>query len=132
MHVTKRDDSSSLYRPVGTAPWTTAPVRTERLDAVLEEDTLPTNCLLKIDVQGAELDVLEGAEGILPKVGHILVEVSLKPLYQDQPLMGEVVRWAIRHGYDLVGVGHAQRVDGVAVQVDLLFGPPQDTSREWN
>lgn len=47
----------------------------DRLDAVL--DASDTIDVLKIDVEGLEYDVLEGAQGILDRVRWLIVEVSL-------------------------------------------------------
>jgi Methyltransferase FkbM domain len=46
--------------------------------------------LLSIDVQGAELLVLQGAGSVLPHVGAVLVEVSFMPLYRGGAQIEEV------------------------------------------
>jgi FkbM family methyltransferase len=99
-HVSSADDSSSLP-PIsrrqseafpGTGERTTVTVQVRRLDEMLTAPELNTPVLLKLDVQGAELAVLEGAELLLPSIDAVLVEVSFVELYAGQPLADAV--WA--------------------------------------
>lgn len=55
--------------------------------------------LLKIDVQGYEKPVLEGAKKILEKIKAIQVEMSLTPLYQDQILWIDMIQYLESFGY---------------------------------
>jgi FkbM family methyltransferase len=54
---------------------------------------------LKIDVQGAELLVLEGAVKSLRDVLVVHVEVEFLPLYKDQPLFGDIDAFLRGHGF---------------------------------
>lgn len=63
------------------------PVKTVRLDDIAELTDVDA---IKIDVQGAELDVFRGAERLLGGVMTIISEVEFVPLYEDQPLFGDV------------------------------------------
>ena len=65
----------------------TYPIRTHRLDDI--EETLGGD-YIKIDVQGAELDVLRGATQRLNDALVIEVEVEFAPLYKKQPLFSDV------------------------------------------
>jgi hypothetical protein len=57
---------------------------------------------LQIDVQGAELQVLEGANALLAKsVLAIQLEVEFSPLYVDQPLFSDLDPYLRRHGFTL-------------------------------
>ncbi|MFE4635427.1 FkbM family methyltransferase [Streptomyces sp. NPDC056773] len=63
------------------------PVATRRLDDV--EAVGPFD-LLKIDIQGAELMVFQGARDKLAGAVAVHTEVSFVPLYEDQPVFGDV------------------------------------------
>jgi FkbM family methyltransferase len=128
-HVARADDSSSLLpisrRQVEVFPGTDEvrreEVATRRLDEVLSADELPRPSLLKIDVQGAELEVLRGAEGILDAFDEIMVEASFTELYEGQALAGDVVCHLETHGFRLRGVYGMTFVGGAPLQGDFLF-----------
>lgn len=129
LHISKRSDSSSLL-PIGegqttaypgTEEATTEEIALEKLDNLLT-DPLEGPVLLKIDVQGAELSVLRGAEKTLESVDSIFVECSFVELYEGQALANEVIEFLAARGFDLAGVfGPAYDADGVCLQVDALF-----------
>lgn len=56
--------------------------------------------IIKLDVQGAELQALRGATKILKSAKMVLAEVSFVPLYKDSPLFGEVDDFMKQAGYD--------------------------------
>jgi FkbM family methyltransferase len=130
MFVSRADDSSSLLAPTklqtstfpGTDVVDEVSLRTERLDALIDGDGLARPVLLKIDVQGGELDVLVGAGSLLDKIDTILVECSFVELYAGQPLADEVVRFLHGCGFALTSVA-TPYVDGSGqvVQADFVF-----------
>ncbi len=63
-------------------------VLTHKLDDVLKVDHVS---LLKIDVQGAELMVLQGAEEILKKRSAVILEVEFSAIYSNQPLFSDIL-----------------------------------------
>ena len=83
----------------------TREVRTVRLDSAVEG---PVD-LLKLDVQGAELDVLQGAERLLGDVLVIHAEVEFFPLYRQQPLFDELFSFLRSHSFELFDFTHLER-----------------------
>lgn len=65
-------------------------IHTTSLDAFAESEQITDADFLKIDVQGAELDIFKGGEKILESCVFIVSEVEFVPLYIDQPLFGDV------------------------------------------
>lgn len=61
-----------------------------RLDSILSVSHLPKPLLVKLDVQGYELQVINGGKEIISKADYIVVEVSFVELYQGQPLFDEI------------------------------------------
>lgn len=76
-------------------------IQVRRLDG--EELPPVERIMLKLDVQGAELRALEGAEGILDRIVLAELEVSLVELYAGAPLLPDVVGRLRDHGYRLAG-----------------------------
>jgi hypothetical protein len=54
---------------------------------------------LKMDVQGAELMVLENVGSALDQCVAIQLEASFVPLYEGQPSFGEIDLWMRRNGF---------------------------------
>lgn len=79
--------------------------------------------LLKIDVQGYELEVLKGAENNLDKIQVILAEVNLLDLYKDAPLLAELITWLDARNwvtYDICGFWR-RPLDQALWQADFIF-----------
>jgi len=127
LHVSQATDSSSLLPILGS--YTTAFPGTDEdrtttvsvvpLDEVFPEAP-PRPCLLKIDSQGSELDVLRGAERLLESVDEIFVECSFIEFYAGQALIDQVIAHLL--DFRLVGV-YSVVYDraGRCLQADLLF-----------
>jgi FkbM family methyltransferase len=84
----------------------------------------PGAILLKIDTQGYELEVLDGAQRLLDRVTGVQVELSLASLYEGQPLYRSVLDWLSDRGFNLWGLmpGFVEPVSGRLLQCDgLLF-----------
>ena len=130
IHVSGRDDSSSLL-PItatqnslfpGTAQVDTGTVRVTRLAELLEAAAIVTPALLKIDVQGFELQALAGCEDLLDRFEWVYVECSFIELYSGQAFSDEVIAWLRERGFAMHGVYNmTYDASGRAVQADFLF-----------
>lgn len=130
MHVSRRHDSSSLL-PISSAmseifPGTeeigTADVPIAPLAQFLSSEDIVDPALLKIDVQGAELDVLQGCEELLTRFRYIYVELSFVELYTGQAPCHDVIRYLDSQKFRFVGVHNLHQDDtGQAIQADFLF-----------
>jgi hypothetical protein len=78
---------------------------------------------LKIDTQGYEMPVLEGAEQLLGRVRGVQLELSLAPLYDDQVLYRPLIDWLETRGFGLWGVipGFVDPRSGRMLQMDGVF-----------
>jgi len=130
IHITRDDDSSSLL-PVtklqsglftGATEKETRQVPVLPLSQALGGAVIPPASLLKIDVQGFELEVLKGCEDILRKFSHLYIECSFIELYEGQALAHEVISYLDQFGFALTGVYNLYyEKNGMAVQGDFLF-----------
>lgn len=78
---------------------------------------------LKIDAQGFEKNVLEGAETSLQFISTIQLEMSLRPLYAGELLLCDMQGYLNDKGYGLVAVepGYSDKATGEVLQVDGIF-----------
>lgn len=83
------------------APVGQAEVQVSTLDAVAGELGISYISFLKLDTQGTELEILQGARELLEggRIGLIKCEVSFIPFYKGQCLYGDVSRFLQNHGF---------------------------------
>jgi hypothetical protein len=58
--------------------------------------------LLWIDVQGVELQVLQGSGDLLSQVSAVFVEAATKEIYQEQALKDDIIRFMESRGFRLL------------------------------
>jgi FkbM family methyltransferase len=130
LHVSRRDDSSSLLAIMplqvtlfpGTDEASTQRVAVAPLDKFLGADEIEQPALLKLDVQGYELQALRGCERLLARFTHVYVECSFVELYCGQALADTVIDWLRLRGFRLLGVYNLiTDRSGRSVQGDFLF-----------
>jgi len=119
LEMTKKHKNSFPY----TADSKSYEVDVYVLDDYYNQFNLNTPTILKLDVQGSELDVIRGAEKILPKIDYILCEVSFVELYMHQPLFLEVINVFHNKGYRVIDVLSLNRDKNnyELIQMDILF-----------
>ena len=138
--VSALDDSSSLL-PIaqryideypGTEPEGKLTVGVATLADYLTDD-LPGPRLLKLDVQGTELEVLRGAGERLRLIDEVFVECSFVELYIGQAYADDVVCFLRDAGLRLVGIhGLSVSADNSTLQADLHFRRrPADLPKKW-
>jgi FkbM family methyltransferase len=94
------------------------------VDDILADQRLdPETTLLKIDVQGYERAVLDGAAKSLPALRGVRTEMSLVPLYEGQALMPEVIDLLAGYGFELwyVEPGFTEPTTRRLLQLDGVF-----------
>lgn len=98
-------------------------VEIRRLDSFLGTERLQEPDFIKADVQGFEVEVLEGAQACLKTTQLLLLEVSYRELYQGLPLAHEVIAAVGRLGFRIYDICTylGRPSDGELVQSDILF-----------
>jgi len=135
MNVSKRDDSSSLL-PISAMQEKIFPntghervdfVRVAPLGDFIDDIDLKRPSLLKIDVQGFELEVLRGSDECLASFDAVYVEASFVQLYNGQPFASDIIDYLHQRHFRLRGIYNlSQMSDGRAVQADFLFDRRQE------
>lgn len=135
-HVSQQDDSSSLL-PIGKAQIALFPGTDEReqqmikispLDSVLHAKDIVPPALLKLDVQGFELEALRGCESLIKQFQYVYCECSFVELYEEQALADEVIHFLHSHNFKITGVYNVfYDKKGASIQTDILFKAKKTT-----
>ena len=130
IHLSACNDSSSLLE-IGEAqsnffPGThevgTLEVEVGPLDKYLTKEEIIRPAMLKLDVQGYELQALAGCKSLIGNFDYVYCECSFVELYKDQKLAGEVIDYLRSLGFSLSGIYNpSYDRDGNCIQADLLF-----------
>lgn len=87
---------------------------------ILDEDY--KNILLKIDVQGFELEVLKGAQKTLNMISTCLLEINFSILYKNQACFNETYEFLHTRGFEYAGaIDQNFKDDCQLVCSDMLF-----------
>lgn len=107
-HKTSRVQTGSLFEPNTpllkvfhalhelTTLVSVSEVNTYRLDDVIQRIDVD---YMKLDVQGSELDVLEGGEKLLESVVAMQIEVAFAEIYRGQPLFADIDPYLRKRGF---------------------------------
>jgi len=103
----------------GTTVQCTVPVST--IDACSARNNVLHIDLLKMDVQGYEMNVLRGAEKMLPAVGLIYLEITFAKIYKHAATLDELYSFLTNRGFKLVTFYNFHYLDEVAGWTNALF-----------
>jgi FkbM family methyltransferase len=82
------------------------------LDTIAKENNWPKPDLIKIDIQGAELDVLKGASEALKTCYDLILECQHAEYNAGAPLVDSVIEYLESIGFKLVSNFHKESADG--------------------
>jgi FkbM family methyltransferase len=100
----------------------TEDVQVHSLDEMIESNKLQYPDVIKIDVQGFELDVFKGALKTLTQAKYLIVELSFVSLYKGQPRNTELMEFLEVNNFRLVDFGYQWRnKEKEIIQTDALF-----------
>ena len=91
---------SSVYEEKTNFERTVEKITSSTLDVELEN--LPintTNNIIKLDVQGSEMNIIEGADKFCDRILGFEIEVEFMEFYENQPLFSEINSYMISKGY---------------------------------
>ncbi len=108
-------------------------VTTRTLDQVAaDRDDVPLPDYISLDTQGTDLEILKGAPAALDSAVAVVTEVEFVPLYEGQPLFGEICDFLTQRGFvfarffrlhqgSLYRAPIGLRGNGIPVTTDALF-----------
>jgi FkbM family methyltransferase len=114
------ETGSSMFPENSNVPRIAKELTTTTLDELVGPDCV--DAFLKIDVQGAELEVLRGSERTLSGCEVVQLEVALLPYNEGAPTMLDVLTFMDERQFAPFDISGFSRPNGVDLaQVDLLF-----------
>lgn len=109
-------ENSNLYCDSGAVD-----VMTEALDDVVSRKNIPLPDMIKIDTQGSEIEVLQGAQRSVSNARFILLECPVLLYNIGSPKMNKYLDYMDTVGYSPAMLCESHESNGQLFQVDILF-----------
>ena len=126
---------SSVYRseedPLANGIGKAVPALT--LNEICSERKVKPPFLIRIDAQGSELDVLEGADAVIPFTELVVIETALFEFYKGAPLIRDCIEFMERSGfvvYDILDLQY-RPLDGAMSRAGIAFVKKNSALRKW-
>jgi hypothetical protein len=107
-------------------------VESTTIDCFCTENHIRTIDILKMDIQGAELRALEGADETLSRqaISLIYLEIIIGETYTGQPKFLEYIQRLDSYGYELFDLYNPERRYMRLIQTDAIF-ISKDLKEAW-
>jgi FkbM family methyltransferase len=138
MNITPDCDGSSLLEYYGGGDASKQrSIQVTTIDQLLLEGRIKPPDLVKIDVQGFEMKVLQGGQRLFDSTGVFIIETNLFRFMPECPLAHEIIRFMAERDFFLFDLGGSLRrpYENDLAQLDLVFVPaksPLVGSNRWN
>ena len=96
-------------------------VEIKKISDLIRQGELPVPDIIKLDVQGFELEVLKGIGHYLNSVRYVICEVSFKEYYYDQPQFLDIANYLALNNLKVFAFSKNTPVGGELSQIDVLF-----------
>ena len=91
------------------------------LDKLITQHNLPIPNFIKLDTQGSELDILDGADSIIDKVDFILTEMPIVCYNKGAPDISMYLNYFKERDFLPFDVIETHRAENILIQLDILF-----------
>lgn len=125
-YITNREDSSSFLKPSNTGLndyeiKNIRNVKLDKLDNILKSHNIEKPALIKLDVQGLELEALKGGIKILKDIDYIIIEISYKKIYHNQASKKELIKFFKKNHFKMKKITNITKLDNGLFQADYLY-----------
>ena len=126
LYITKSKDSSSVLRPILSNNNNyiineKKKISVKKLDELLDFESIEKPSIIKLDVQGYELEVLKGSENTLDYIDYVIAEISSTEIYENQTQADELIKFLESKSFEIKDRCNLSRVEGKLFQEDVLF-----------
>jgi len=91
------------------------------LDKYCDEHQIGDIYLIKIDIQGYEMQALKGANKTLKSTSYLMIESAIVPLYHDSASFTEVHDYMVTQGFHMMDFRAWHRGNKRLIEADMLF-----------
>jgi len=98
-------------------------INIQKIDSIADQYLSNNKTFLKIDTQGFESQILDGAVNTLPDIQGILLETSLIELYKGEVLWQDMINRLEKDGFTIWSIerGFTDSQNGRTLQCDVVF-----------
>ena len=132
MYITQNKGSSSLLQPIKDANQFWKGIHLTQKEVEVDVTTIDSYCqkqniksidILKIDVQGNEINVLKGAKQMLKekRIKLIFTEISIAHNYKEQSEIEEIIKLLRENKYKIFNFFKMKHKKGRLIECDVLF-----------
>ena len=114
----QNDHGNGMYRENTNVPFTSKKRRVTTLDSLLPGQKFD---LIKMDVQGAELDILQGSPGFIHNTKYLWLELQAHNYNLGAPSAGKVIGYLHQIGFEIVTIDEINVGNGVIMGMDFIF-----------
>lgn len=96
-------------------------VETKRLEQLCKDEKIPKPDFIKLDVQGAELDILKGSGDLLQSCSLVLMECPIVDYNEGAPSLDQYFDFMSESHFSPIAITEQHTRNQLMLQVDILF-----------
>ena len=109
---------NSIYRENTDIPFESEKRKTQTLQSIVGDETYD---LIKMDVQGSELDIMKGSEDVIKKSKYLLLEMQAFEYNKNAPNASEVIAYLHSLNFHLLDLMDTAYIQDYLINIDALF-----------
>jgi FkbM family methyltransferase len=124
--ITSREDSSSFLKPINKNNKNykikkIKVIKIDKLDNLISVKKIKGPVLIKIDIQGYELEALKGAKKLLKKADYLITEISYQKVYNNQVSNLDLLNYLKQKKFKRILTTNETKFNDKVFQSDILF-----------
>ena len=112
------DHGNGIYKENTNVPFKATRRKCTTLDSLLPGQRFD---LIKMDVQGAELDIIQGSPGFIHKAKFLWLELQPHHYNIGAPSAGKVIGYLNQIGFEMVTIDEMNTGNGMILGMDVIF-----------
>ena len=111
-------EGNGIYKENTNVPFKSIKRRTTTLNSLLPGQKFD---LIKMDVQGAELDIIQGSPGFIHNAKYLWLELQPHNYNIGAPSAGKVIGYLHQIGFEMITIDEVNIGNGVIMGMDMIF-----------